>query len=214
MGKKRRKRPGRHTVHTKDPRYNVNQYPRGSGDLVTRHGVNRPPDYSKSTIIYANSEAEAQNKVEDRFGAVKKVEYMGKNDMGNPYYRVTFIPTRHEFDEFKNYIAISPNARELRLTEKEIVKHPRLTEAQKKTLYQHIRARTGNLPTNKRRKKTIETSQGTAYYLHTEVEGPRGTWDDHWKTTDGYWVIHRGNEHDVYSTNERHKPRRKKGRKK
>lgn len=59
-------------------------------------------------------------------------------------------------------------------------------------------------------RKTINTAQGTAYYLHTEVEGPRGGWDDHWKTTSGYWVIHRDNEHHVYSTNERHKPKRKK----
>ncbi len=38
---RRRKRPGRHTVHTKDSRYNVPNYPRGSGDLVTRHGVTK-----------------------------------------------------------------------------------------------------------------------------------------------------------------------------
>ena len=63
-------------------------------------------------------------------------------------------------------------------------------------------------------RKTISAGGGTAYYLHTEVEGPRGGWDDHWKTSNGYWVIHRGNEHHVYSTNERHKPRRKKRRKK
>lgn len=31
---KRRRTPRRHTVHTRDPRYNVNQYPRGDGEGV------------------------------------------------------------------------------------------------------------------------------------------------------------------------------------
>jgi hypothetical protein len=36
MSKRRRKRPGRHTVHTKDSRYKVPNYPRGEGPLATQ----------------------------------------------------------------------------------------------------------------------------------------------------------------------------------
>ncbi len=32
---RRRKRPGRHTVHTKDPRYNLSEYSRGEGPLMS-----------------------------------------------------------------------------------------------------------------------------------------------------------------------------------
>ncbi len=32
--KRNRKRPGRHTVHTRDPRYNLSEYGRGEGDLA------------------------------------------------------------------------------------------------------------------------------------------------------------------------------------
>ena len=145
MSPKKRRSPRKHTVHPKDPRYKVNQYGRGQGDLVTgkpntllhdrlksqctncghifygstiehyqvcpkcktKSGVpyhgslkvgqrakKRKPDYSKSTIIYANSEDEARSKVKERFGAVRSVRYLGKNDMGNPYYRVVFIPRK------------------------------------------------------------------------------------------------------------------------
>ena len=49
--------------------------------------------YSKSTIVYAN---EAKADVTKRFGEVSKTDYMGKNDMGNPYYRVTYLPKGKE----------------------------------------------------------------------------------------------------------------------
>ncbi len=51
-----------------------------------------------------------------------------------------------EYEEFKRYIAISPNQRELQLTSKEIADHPRLSPGEKTALRQYIRARSGNMP--------------------------------------------------------------------
>lgn len=44
----KRKRPKPHTVHTKDPRYNVSQYPRGSGHMI--------PDRPLSKVIQTDAE--------------------------------------------------------------------------------------------------------------------------------------------------------------
>lgn len=45
--------------------------------------------------------------------------------------------------------------------------------------------------------KTIDTAWGQAVYHHTEVE-ENGKWDDHWLMKNGEFVIHNGDEHDVY----------------
>jgi len=47
----------------------------------------------KSTIRYGNSEEEVTEKV-SLLGTVTNVEYMGVNDMKNPYYRVSYTPER------------------------------------------------------------------------------------------------------------------------
>lgn len=46
--------------------------------------------------------------------------------------------------------------------------------------------------------KSIDTVAGKAFFVKTEVEDESGRWNDDYWTKDGYWVIHRGKEHDVY----------------
>ena len=49
--------------------------------------------------------------------------------------------------------------------------------------------------------KTIKTACGTAYFVRTDVENKNGRWrGDNLKIKDGYWIIHRGNKHDIYKT--------------
>jgi len=46
-------------------------------------------------------------------------------------------------------------------------------------------------------KPYIDTIKGKAYFLKT-IKEKNGRWDDHWSTIAGEFVIHRGDEHDVY----------------
>ena len=46
----------------------------------------------------------------------------------------------------------------------------------------------------------INTMLGKAYYSHTEKEDKHGRWNQSWATIRGEFVIHRGDEHDVYIT--------------
>ena len=46
--------------------------------------------------------------------------------------------------------------------------------------------------------KTIQTVQGKAEYVKTETEDQNGRWNDNYYVRDGYYVIHRGSEHDIY----------------
>jgi len=46
--------------------------------------------------------------------------------------------------------------------------------------------------------KDIQTVQGQARYVRTEVEDKSGRWNDDYATRDGYYVIHEGNKHHVY----------------
>ena len=57
------------------------------------------------------------------------------------------------------------------------------------------------MPTKKIKNKIgthINTIMGPASYLHTEVEDKYGRWNQSWATIRGEFVIHRGDEHDVY----------------
>jgi HK97 family phage prohead protease len=54
---------------------------------------------------------------------------------------------------------------------------------------------------------TIQVAGGTATYVGTEVEDKNGRWDDSYKTSDGYWVIHHGSVHDVYQKSVEKEPR-------
>jgi len=45
---------------------------------------------TKSTIIYADNEKDAESKVESKLGKVKRVEPLGLNHLKNPFFRVTF----------------------------------------------------------------------------------------------------------------------------
>jgi hypothetical protein len=47
-------------------------------------------------------------------------------------------------------------------------------------------------------KMEIGVADGNARYLRTEVEDAQGKWNDSYKTTHGYWVIHEGKKHHVY----------------
>jgi hypothetical protein len=54
-------------------------------------------------------------------------------------------------------------------------------------------------PASKRKvPEFIDTVRGKVYFVKTEVEDKYGKWKDDYYTKDGYWVIHRGKEHDVY----------------
>ena len=46
--------------------------------------------------------------------------------------------------------------------------------------------------------KTIDTVQGVAIFVRTEIEDKNGYWNDNYNTKDGYYVIHRYKAHDVY----------------
>jgi hypothetical protein len=48
---------------------------------------------------------------------------------------------------------------------------------------------------------SINTANGVAYFLRTEVENANGRWNDSYTTASGYWVIHKGNKHHVYTLN-------------
>ena len=48
-------------------------------------------------------------------------------------------------------------------------------------------------------KPTIRTVAGEAEYIGTEIEDKRGRWNDNYSTRDGYYVIHHGDKHHVYS---------------
>ena len=58
--------------------------------------------------------------------------------------------------------------------------------------------------------KYINTVQGRAYYLYTEVENKYGKWNDNHWTRNGEYVIHRGKRHHVYSIHAKPKPKRRK----
>ena len=45
---------------------------------------------------------------------------------------------------------------------------------------------------------TINTCQGIAQFIRTEVEDKDGKWNDNYYTRDGYYVIHEGKKHHVY----------------
>lgn len=47
-------------------------------------------------------------------------------------------------------------------------------------------------------KETIETANGTAKYVKTEVENDDGKWNDNYSTKEGYYVIHSYGVHHVY----------------
>jgi hypothetical protein len=45
---------------------------------------------------------------------------------------------------------------------------------------------------------SINTIAGKAFFVKTETEDESGRWDDDYETKYGYWVIHRGKQHDIY----------------
>ena len=47
-------------------------------------------------------------------------------------------------------------------------------------------------------KDAIQTASGKAMFVETVVEDANGKWNDNWNVRDGFYVIHRGTEHDVY----------------
>lgn len=57
-------------------------------------------------------------------------------------------------------------------------------------------------------RKYINTAQGRAYYLYTEVENKYGKWNDNHYARDGEYVIHEGKRHHVYSIHAKPKPKR------
>jgi len=63
------------------------------------------------------------------------------------------------------------------------------------------RAPKGNMPILPWVKPTINTFDGKAYYIGTEVENKYGKWDDHWYSGAGEFVTHHGKLHHVYVTN-------------
>jgi len=52
------------------------------------------------------------------------------------------------------------------------------------------------------RRKTIQTLEGVADFVRTEVERS-DRWNDNYYTRDGFYVVHRGEEHDVYRARRR-----------
>ena len=47
-------------------------------------------------------------------------------------------------------------------------------------------------------KQSINTVQGRAEYVRTELEDKDERWNDSYRTKDGYFIIHEGSEHHVY----------------
>ena len=45
---------------------------------------------------------------------------------------------------------------------------------------------------------TIDTVQGVAVYMCTEMEDSNERWNDDYYTSDRYYVIHEGDKHHVY----------------
>ncbi len=44
----------------------------------------------------------------------------------------------------------------------------------------------------------IDTAEGRAKFIKTEVEDKDGKWNDNYQTKDGYYLIHQGDKHHVY----------------
>lgn len=53
------------------------------------------------------------------------------------------------------------------------------------------------------KRKSIKVAGGFADYLTTETENEHGDWDDSYKITDGFWLIHEGKKHHVYKQRRR-----------
>jgi len=53
----------------------------------------------------------------------------------------------------------------------------------------------------KKMKEKINTIDGEASFVRTEVEDQFGNWNDNYWTRDGFYVIHEGNKHHVYKVN-------------
>jgi len=47
-------------------------------------------------------------------------------------------------------------------------------------------------------KTYIETANGIASYVCTEIEDENELWNDDYNVRDGYYIIHKGNQHHVY----------------
>jgi len=47
-------------------------------------------------------------------------------------------------------------------------------------------------------RKSIQTMDGPAYFIKTEVEDKYGCWNDNYTISSGYYVIHDGKKHHVY----------------
>ena len=47
-------------------------------------------------------------------------------------------------------------------------------------------------------KNVIQTVQGKALYIGTEIEDANGKWDDNYPISKGYYVVHEGKNHHIY----------------
>jgi hypothetical protein len=66
----------------------------------------------------------------------------------------------------------------------------------------YMRGKVGSInptrPPKRKPPESIDTVAGKAFFIKTATEDKYGRWDDDYWTKDGYWVIHRGKQHDIY----------------
>lgn len=148
---KKRKRPGRHTVHTKDPRYNVKNYPRGKGDLVTRHGVTKSqhawdvddgmiaePVYPKPTDAWRTDHNRSDVQGVDALMSLDEMRRWARYPVPTEAVKTDVYKKRLEYHKkqghssaYSNELAIKDAIRALRLEREEILKK-RLERPKKK----------------------------------------------------------------------------------
>lgn len=55
-----------------------------------------------------------------------------------------------------------------------------------------------NIKLSEKEGTEIDTIDGVATYLHTELENQYGNWNDNYYISNGYFLIHEGVNHHVY----------------
>lgn len=49
------------------------------------------------------------------------------------------------------------------------------------------------------RKESIGTADGEMFYYATEIEDKNGNWNQDYTIKDGFWLIHEGKYHHIYT---------------
>ena len=115
----RRRSPRKHTVHPKNPRYNVNQYGRGQGDLVTgkpnsqlHHRKYPKRNFDEKIIDWEPLVAHGQKAIFKRtwkhyYGDKVRFYVLNHTDWDQP--RIYAVVKKKDYDTFQRKQAVKMN---------------------------------------------------------------------------------------------------------